>query len=163
MNLSTIFSLFLSQEACIAHLEEIRWGGITTCPHCESEKVERKIDGNRVGRWNCRDCRSSFNVLSGTVLSKTKAPLQEWLMAIGLMVNAKKSLSSYELARFLDLPHQIALSMQHRLRTPPGARLLHGILEADEASAGGKPIKRHKLNKNNYLYPPEKSMRSEHT
>ena len=148
MNLMTIFSLYPNQEACIAHLEFVRWRGEARCPHCNSEHVERKIEGERVGRWNCHDCKSSFNVLSGTVMSKTRVPLQKWFMAIGLMVNAKKSLSSYQLARDLDLTHQTALAMQQRIRSEMakkhGARFLHGIIEADETYVGGKPRKRNK-------------------
>ena len=28
-----------NQEACIEHLEKIRWNGDPKCPHCESERV----------------------------------------------------------------------------------------------------------------------------
>ena len=65
MNLLTIFSKFPNQETCIHHLETIRFGDAPYCPHCNSNHVERKADGNRVGRWNCHACKSSFNVLSG--------------------------------------------------------------------------------------------------
>ena len=151
MNLLTVFSLFPDQEACIEHLEKVRWCGVPTCPHCENPRVERRMDGDRIGRWNCHNCKSSFNVLSGTILSKTKVPLQKWFMAIGLMVNAKKSLSSYQLARDLELTHQTALFMQERIRSEMtskhGARMLHGIIEADETYVGGKPRKRHRNDK----------------
>ena len=48
-------------------------------------------------------CKSSFNVLSGTVFERTMVPLPKWFLAIGLMVNAKKSLSSCQLARDVGL------------------------------------------------------------
>ena len=65
---------------------------------CGSVDVARKADGQRVGRWNCRDCKSSFNVLSGTIFQGTHLPLQKWFCAIALIVNAKKSLSSHQLS-----------------------------------------------------------------
>jgi len=34
---------------------------------------------------------------------KTRVPLQKWFLAIGLMINAKKSFSSCQFARDLDL------------------------------------------------------------
>ena len=34
MNLITIFSLYPDQEACIEHLENVRWHGEPSCPHC---------------------------------------------------------------------------------------------------------------------------------
>ena len=101
MSLITIFSRFPDQEACFAHLETVRFRGQPYCPHCGGIKVARKADGGWLGRWNCRDCKSSFSVFSGTIFEKTKLPLQKWFLAVGLMVNAKKSISSCQLARIL--------------------------------------------------------------
>ena len=144
MNLFTIFQRFPDQEACIEHLERIRWGDDPHCPHCGSVHVGRKEDGDRLGRWNCHGCKASFNVLSGTIMQKTKVPLQKWFMAIGLMVNAKKSLSSHQLARDLEMTQPTALYLQQRIRTAMAADeapLLQGIVEADETYVGGKPRK----------------------
>ncbi|MDE0527659.1 MAG: IS1595 family transposase [Truepera sp.] len=142
MNLLSIFSRFPDQEACIEHLEQVRWGDKPACPHCGSLHVARKADGNRVGRWNCHDCKSSFNVLSKTIFERTQLPLQKWFLAIGLVVNAKKSLSSYQLARDLELNQKSAWYMQTRIRGAMAADqgdLLQGIVEADETYVGGKP------------------------
>ena len=144
MSLLAIYSQFPDQEACIEHIESIRFGDEPYCPHCGSVEVARKADGYRVGRWNCHACKSSFNALSGTVFSKTKVPLQKWFMAIQIMVNAKKSLSSCQLARDLDLTFPTARYVMHRIRaamlTEEGS-LLHGVVEADETYVGGKPRK----------------------
>lgn len=144
MNLITIFRRFPDQLSCIEHLENVRWGDEPHCPKCGSVRVARKCEGDRIGRWNCHDCRVSFNVLSGTIFEKTRMPLQKWFLAIGLMVNAKKSLSSHQLARDCDLTQPTALYMQQRIRAAMAAEqgpLLHGIIEADETYVGGKPRK----------------------
>ena len=144
MNLLTIFSQFPDEEACIEHLERVRWGGDAHCPLCGGLKVARKADSNRLGRWNCHDCKSSFNVLSGTIFQKTKLPLQKWFLAIGLIVNAKKSLSSCQLARDLELNQKSAWFLLQRIRASMAAgerELLQGIVEADETYVGGKPRK----------------------
>ena len=157
MNLMTIFHRYPDQEACIEHLENVRWGGDAHCPHCGNLHVARKDDSGRIGRWNCHGCKSSFNVLSGTIFEKTKVPLQKWFMAIGLVVNAKKSLSSCQLGRDLDLTQPTAWYMLQRIRaqmaTRQGEILLQGIVEADETYVGGKPRKHNKYNKNNDLPP----------
>ena len=166
MNLLNIFTRFPDQEACIEHLENVRWGDSPYCPHCGSFKVSPKADGDRIGRWNCQDCKSSFNVLSGTIFEKTKLPLQKWFMAIGLIINAKKSLSSCQLARDLDLNQKSAWYMQHRIRAQMASRqealFLQGIVEADETYVGGKPRKGNKRNKNKEHPPPAKPSRSRH-
>lgn len=144
MDLLTVFRRFPDQESCIEHLERVRWRSRPCCPLCGSVKVARKCEGHRVGRWNCHDCRSSFNVLSGTIMAKTKVPLQKWFLAIGIMANAKKSVSAHQLARDLDLTPQTAHFMQQRIRSEMTAQngasdLLSGIVEADETYVGGKP------------------------
>lgn len=146
MDLIKVFQKFPTQEACIAHLENIRWGDTPTCPHCHSERVGRKVDGGRVGRWNCHACHDSFNVLSGTIFEKTRVPLQKWFLAIGLMLNAKKSLSSHQLARDCELNPPTAWSMQHRIRAAmtENDKMLEGILEMDETFVGGKPRRKNK-------------------
>ncbi len=148
MNLLDIFHKFPNQEACIEHLENVRYKNGAFCPLCGcTENVKRKSDGDRVGRWNCHDCHSSFNVLSGTILSKTKIPLQKWFMAIAIMVNAKKSISCCQLARDLGLTFRTALTMQHKIRAEMArgqVDFLQGIIEADETYVGGRPRKANK-------------------
>lgn len=144
MNLMTIFHRFPDQESCIEYLEKVRWGDYPFCPHCGGTDVARKADSGRIGRWNCHDCKSSFNVLAGTIFEKTRIPLQKWFLAIGLIVNAKKSLSSCQLARDLDMNQKSAWYMQQRIRAAmltKEADLLQGIIEADETYVGGKPRK----------------------
>lgn len=150
MNLISIFNQFPDQQSCIAHLEQIRWPEKAFCPLCGKDNVARKVEGAKIGRWNCHDCKSSFNVLSGTIFKGTHIPLQKWFLAIGLMANAKKSLSSYQLARDLELNQKSAWFMQQRIRAAMASdegALLQGIIEADETYLGGKPRHKDKDNK----------------
>ena len=143
MNLITVFQKFPDHEACIEHLEEIRWKYTAKCPYCESIRVGRKADGYRQGRWNCHACHSSFNVLSSTIFQKTKIELQKWFLAICIILNAKESPSSHQLARDIDVTQPTAWSMGMRIRHAMASQrqLLRGIFEADEAFIGGKPRK----------------------
>ena len=107
-------------------------------------KGRTQADGDRRGRWNCQDCKSSFNVLSGTIFEKTKLPLQKWFLALGLVISAKKSLSSHQLARDLELNQKSAWFMQQRIRAQMASEqgpMLQGLIEADETYVGGKPRK----------------------
>ena len=143
MNLIQVFKRFPDHESCLEHLERARWHGKPGCPFCGSLGVARKADGDRVGRWNCYDCHSSFNVLSGTIFQKTKVDLQKWFLAISLVLNAKKSLSSHQLARDLDLNQKTAwyLLMRIRREMVDNSGMLYGIVEVDEAYIGGRPRK----------------------
>ena len=144
MNLLQVFQRFPDHEACLEHLEGIRWGDEPSCPYCGAIDVARKDELSRLGRWNCHACKSSFNVLAGTIFQKTKLPLQKWFLAIALILNAKKSLSSWQLGRDLDMNQKSAWFLAIRLRRAMVGKdgdLLRGIVEADECYVGGKPRK----------------------
>lgn len=142
MDLIKIIEAFPDQEACIAYLERLRWAESPECPHCESIHVRRRNeqDIGRIGRWNCHDCRTTFKVTCGTVFQGTKIPLQKWFLAIALMANAKKSLSSHQLARDLGLPQKATWRMMTCIRAEMAKKnvILEGIVEADETYIGGK-------------------------
>ena len=117
MNLITVFQKFPDQQACIDYLEQIRWPVIVVCSFCGSDRVGRKNEKDRLGRWNCHECTNTFNVLSGTIFQGTHIPLQKWFLAIVLMADAKKSLSSYQLGRDLKLNQKTAWRMQQCIRS----------------------------------------------
>ena len=86
-------------------------------------------------------------MLSKTPLFGTHIPLPKWFAVLALLVNAKKSMSSHQLARDDDLTQPTALLMQERLMVVMAsdqATLLGGIVEADETLIGGKPRKQNK-------------------
>ena len=143
MNLLDVMHRFPTEESCIAHLESIRWGNTPQCPYCESSNVARKKEKDKIGRWNCHECKSSFNVLAGTVFQGTHIVLQKWFVGIALIANAKKGLSSYQLSRDIDLNQRSAWYMMTRIRAEMQSNsiLLQGIIEADETYIGGKPRK----------------------
>ena len=150
MNLIEVMERFPDQESGIEHLERIRWRGTPVCPHCGCVEVkQKKEDGvGRVGRYHCSACKASFKVTQGTMFHGTKIPLQKWFLAISLILNAKKSLSSCQLARDLDLNQKTAWYMQARIRAEMANKtnpiVLQGIIEADETYIGGRPRKENK-------------------
>ena len=145
MDLIKVMEAFPDQEACISYLERLRWQGNPECPHCGSDRVRRRFEyeEGRIGLWNCHECRSTFKVTHGTVFHKTKTPLQKWFVAIALIANAKKSLSSHQLARDLGLKQKTAWRIMMAIRAEMGKDnvLLQGIVEADETYIGGRKRK----------------------
>lgn len=131
---------FPDECSCFTFLEEIRYKNGAFCPFCASTKVARKKENQRIGRWNCHDCHSSFKVTHGTLFQGSKVPMRTWFMAIILMLNAKKSISSHQLGRDLGINHKTAWYMQVRIRRAmenEDKTILKGIVEADETYVGG--------------------------
>ena len=61
-------------------------------------------------------CNIFLSVTCKTVFHGTKIALQKWVLAISLIANAKKSLSSHQLARDLDLNQKTGWYMMTRIR-----------------------------------------------
>ena len=145
MNILDIFQTFKTQEQAIEYLELTRWRGRPTCPYCKSQKVNGHASGDRNhSRWQCQECHRAFAVTVGTIFHGTHIPLQNWFLLLGVMLNAKKSASACQIARDLGMRRPTVWSMMQRVRLAMAhdqeqARLLHGIVEADETYVGGKP------------------------
>ena len=141
MNILTIADCFPNEQSCVEILERVKWQGVPRCPFYGSEDGERKRESELVGRWNCHNCLSSFKVTSGTMVQGTKISLRKWFIATAILQNAKKSVSSCQLARDLDINQKtawcLAMRIRRAMKEQPG--LLHGIVEADETYLGGKP------------------------
>jgi len=143
MNIIEIFKQFPTQDDCIKYLEKKRWNGKSVCVYCGSDKISHHQEKNQTSRLQCSACKRSFSVTIGTIFHDTRLPLQKWFLAISLILNAKKGISSRQLARDLDVHVETAWSMAHRIRKAmlDNGELLKGIVEMDEAYIGGKPRK----------------------
>ena len=134
MDILKVIEKFPNQEECLRFLEKLRWGDYVCCIHCGSIKVGRKSKNYIEDGWNCYDCGSTFTVTAGTMFHKTKIPLKKWFLAISIVMNSKKSISSTALARHLDMNQKSAwyMLMRIRVRMIEDKVLLEGIVEADE-------------------------------
>lgn len=142
MNLIQVYKQFPDHEACIKHLEAVRWKGTPTCPYCNSARVTSIKD---TLRHHCNECNTSFSVMVGTMFHHTHLDLQKWFLAISLVLNAKKGIAARQLGRDLEVNKNTAWYLAMRIRKamlePMERELLEGIVEMDETYIGGKPRK----------------------
>ena len=142
MNTIKIIQEFQDDKACIDFLCDLRWKTDKKCPYCFSDKISKHTEKNRRSRLQCSSCKKSFSPTVNTMMHNSKVPLFKWFFAISLLSEAKKSISSRQLARHLDLPVKTAYALAQRVRKGLyGTRnpLLKGIIEFDETYIGGKP------------------------
>ena len=143
MNIISIFKKFPTQESCIEYLEKIKWNNEPECPYCH-QKHSTLIQDKKyhIKRYHCNKCNTTFSVLINTIFQDTKLELQKWFLAISIIMNAKKGISSRQLARDLEVNLKTAWYMQMRIRKAMKQdenQLLKGIVEMDETYIGGKP------------------------
>lgn len=134
---------FDTEEKCRLFLEEQRWGSEPCCIFCGSIKVKRIKDGKRF-QCNEKECRKQFSVTVGTVCENTKIPLTKWFLAMYILANHSKGISSLQLASRLNLPHKIAIFLNHKIRkmlTDKAPNLLSAIVEVDGKCMANKTPK----------------------
>ena len=65
---STEVAALEAQSGATAVIEG-RFAVLAACPNCCSKRVSRHGQSNGLQRYRCRECRRTFNALSGTPLS----------------------------------------------------------------------------------------------
>lgn len=152
MNLLEITSKYNTQTKCIRYLESQRWGTEKECPYCLSQRQSTK---KKELRYTCLDCNRSFSVTVGTIFESSKLPLPKWFLAIVLIKDAKKGISSLQLARHLQVNKNTAWFVQSRIRkSMKESSNLKGVIEIDETYIGGSRTNMHQsyVKKHN-IYP----------
>jgi transposase-like protein len=154
------------EGAAYEYLEELRWRGSASCPHCGNadrcyflNPANGKSRTTRTGKptqrrlWKCGACRKQFSVLTGTVMHGTKIPVRTWVFVIFEMCASKNGVSAREIQRKYGLCPRSAWFLTQRIREAmkhQGRDLLVGTIVADETWIGGKPGNRHGFKPGNH-------------
>jgi len=153
MNLIDVTKAFATEDQCLDFLEGMRWPDGVRCPVCGNDKISRvtreaksKNKRNRIYTCLEKSCKSQFSATAGTVFHNSHLPLTKWLMAIAIVMDAKKGMSALQLQEHLGIgSYRTAWYMVHRIRKAMVELFptkLSGIVEVDETYIGGKSKRR---------------------
>ena len=132
-----IIRLFVPKdEDCLRVLEELRWHGEPECPYCHSKNVKKHGSYSKnsleIPRYQCKDCKKTFSVLTGTVFERHKLSLGEMFYIIKNLPH----MSVNEIASELDLDynavHQFALDVMRIAHGEVSLEKLCVAVEIDE-------------------------------
>jgi transposase-like protein len=139
MTLNDLTHMYSTDEQCRALLKKLRWPHSVECLRCKSKNV---FELTAYTKFECRECNYQFSVTTQTIFHDTHLPLETWLMAVLLLVEARKGMSANQLKRTLKIgSYKTAWYLCHRIRaamvevTQPK---LTGTVEVDETYVGGK-------------------------
>jgi transposase-like protein len=150
-NILKVVKNFKTENDAIQFFIKQRWDGKVECPFgtCSSES---KIYNLKSGKdFKCSCCGKIFSYKTRTIFEDTKIPMRKWFMAIYLIVNHKKGISSLQLGRDIDVTQKTAWFMLHRIRHILGLdddNMFDGTTECDEVYLGGKEGNKHASKKN---------------
>lgn len=141
MTVRQFFERFPSEDACLIHLMEVRFGSRHVCRACGKDSTFHRLT-NRPRAWACASCGDNLYPTAGTVFEDTRTNLQLWFYAIFLFVTTRHGVSGKELERALGVTYKTAWRMGQQIRLlmakADGFEILQGHVEADEAYVGGR-------------------------
>jgi len=101
------------------------------CPHCASHSLQRWGNVSGLQRYRCRDCRRSFNALTGTPLARLRKK-DLWAAHVEALTTGE---SVAKAAKRCGVAVSTAFRWRHRFLSAPAVdkpSQLSGIVEADE-------------------------------
>jgi transposase-like protein len=139
---------FSDRDRALALLVAIRWPDGVSCPTCGTKRVSF-LKTRRLWKCSEKHDRQQFSIKVGSICEDSPLPLDKWLVAMWLIVNCKNGVSSYEVARDLNVTQQTAWFMLHRIRKAMQRGSFEkmggaGPVEADETFIGGLARNMHK-------------------
>lgn len=139
------FARFPSDDACLEHVMDVRYGLRHDCAKCGVNATFHRIKSRPA--YACAHCGHHVHPLAGTIFRDTRTPLQSWFYAIYLFVTTRHGVSGKELQRTLGVTYKTAWRIGQHVRVlmskADGFAMLKGHVEADEAYVGGhRPGKR---------------------
>lgn len=146
-SLQDVVLRFSDDKVCEAYLEQLRWNGEPECPHCGCSKVYRLKSVKQPYKCGDRFCGKKFSVRIGLIFEASNIPLSKWFIAIYLVANHKKGISSLQLSRDLNITQKSSWHMIMRIREMMRVKTemkMENIVEVDEVYIGGKMKNKHK-------------------
>ena len=143
ISLYQLSKMYPNADAARTYFESRRWPDGVICPHCEEAK---RITPRPKGFYRCNACKKDFTVRTGTIFERSHVALDKWLLAMYLLMTARKGVSSLQLGKEIGVTQKTAWFILGRLREACGndPSVLSGIVAVDATYVGGKERNKHK-------------------
>jgi transposase-like protein len=133
---------FPTEDACLDHLFQTRYGTDFACPGCDRPAKFSRVKARR--SYQCNWCAHQVYPTAGTPFDRTRTPLRDWFFVMFQFCASRNGVAAKEVERQLGVTYKTAWRMCHQIREYMGA--VDGcdpvggagmIVEIDETLIGG--------------------------
>ena len=134
---------FPTEEACLDHLFQVRFGTGFDCPKCGRPAKYSRVKARR--SYQCQWCANQLYPTAGTPFDRTRTSLRDWFYVMFLFTTTRNGVAAKRVQREIGVTYKTAWRMCHEIRKYMGALdsddPLGGageIVQVDETFVGGK-------------------------
>ena len=134
---------FPTEESCLDHLFQVRYGSDFDCPKCGRPAKYSRVRKRR--SYQCNWCAHQLYPTAGTPFDRTRTSLRDWFFVMFQFCTSRHGVAAKEVQRQIGVTYKTAWRMCHEIRKymaqVDGDWLLGGpgeVVEIDESYVGGK-------------------------
>ena len=105
---------FPTEDACLDHLLELRFGNPGQCPKCFRKGKFHRL--RLQPAYICQWCAYHIHPKAGTPFARTRTPLQDWFYIMFLFCVGHKRMTAREVQRQLGVTYKAAWRMTHEIK-----------------------------------------------
>jgi transposase len=133
---------FPTEEACLDHLFQVRYGTDFDCPKCGRPAKYSRVKARR--SYQCQWCANQLYPTAGTPFDRTRTSLRDWFYVMFLFTTTRNGVAAKRVEREIGVTYKTAWRMCHEVRKYMAALdsddPLGGVgstVEIDETLIGG--------------------------
>ena len=105
---------FPTEEICLDHLFQVRYGTDFDCPSCARPAKFHRVTTRR--SYTCQWCGYQVYPTAGTPFDRTRTPLRDWFYVMFLMTTTRNGVAAKRVQREIGVTYKTAWRMCHQLR-----------------------------------------------
>ena len=133
---------FPTEDGCLDHLFQTRYGTDFDCPGCDRPARYTRVAGRR--SYQCQWCAHQVYPTAGTPFDRTRTPLRDWFFVMFQFCTTRNGVAAKKVERDLGVTYKTAWRMCHEIRKymgeVDGSNPIGGsglAVEVDETYVGG--------------------------
>jgi len=105
---------FPTEDSCLDHLFQVRYGTDFNCPKCDRPAKYSRVRGRRA--YQCNWCANQLYPTAGTPFDRTRTSLRDWFYVMFLFTTTRNGVAAKRVEREIGVTYKTAWRMCHEIR-----------------------------------------------